>query len=314
MRAMSYKSFGRGETLSLVEVQTPSPGPGQILVKVAASSINPIDWKMASGKLRLLIPVKFPAVPGFDVCGTVHGLGHGVGNFAVGQRVHARIATSPGGACAEYALVEAIQVVALAHPMSDHEAAGLPLAGVTALQGLRTGGLPATGATQKVLILGASGGVGHLALQIAVAAGAHVTGVCSGKNETVVRGLGASDVIDYTNPAAWNGKGPWDIIYDCVGGDARASYPHLAKGGHYLTCVAAPATFLALAAAPFRGIKVSAVLLKPNAADLRSLDALHEAGKLRVLIDSVHPLAELPKAWERSMSGRAVGKVVVAVS
>lgn len=313
MRAISYSSFGGAEALSLVEVPVPVPGPGQILVKVAATSVNPIDWKMASGKLRLFLPVKFPAVPGFDVCGTVSALGPGVGGLTMGQRVHARIATSPGGASAELALVEAEQAVAIQHDLSDAEAAGLPLAGMTALQGLRAGGLPASGASQRVLIVGASGGVGHLAVQIARAAGAQVTGVCSRRNAATVLGLGADDVIDYTNPEAWAGKGSWDIVYDCVGGDARPWYRHLAPRGHYLTCVPAPATFLALATAPLRRIKVTAVLLKPNGPDLRTLDALHASGKLRVLVDSTYPLGELPKAWDRSKSGRAVGKIVVSV-
>lgn len=313
MRAMSYGSFGGAEALSLVDVPPPTPGPGQLLVKVSATSVNPIDWKMASGKLRLFLPVKFPAVPGFDVSGRVAALGPGVGGLTLGQHVHARIAASPGGASAELALVEAEQAVAIHHKMSDAEAAALPLAGMTALQGLRAGGLPPSGATARVLIVGASGGVGHLALQIARAAGAQVTGVCSGRNEATVRGLGADDVIDYTNPEAWAGKGPWDIVYDCVGGDAGPWYRHLAAGGHYLTCVPAPATFLALASAPLRRVKVTAVLLKPNGPDLRTLDALHEAGRLRVLVDSTYPLSELPKAWDRSKSGRAVGKIVVTV-
>lgn len=313
MRAVIYRAFGGPERLELADIPRPSPGAGQVLVRVLAASVNPVDWKLASGKFRLILPVHLPAVPGFDVAGDVAELGLGVLTYAVGDRVHARIATNRGtGASADYAVVGADVLARPPAGLDAGEAAALPLAGLTALQALRESGL--AGAGQRVLIAGASGGVGHLAVQIARAAGATVVGVCSGRNASLVSSLGANEVIDYTKPDPYRGQAPFDIVLDCVGGGGSPPIALLGSRGRYTGIMPGPGLILRSLLNPLSARKTRPFRLKSSGADLRALDRLVEEGKLRVVIDSRYPLADLRAAWERSMSGRAVGKIVIDVA
>jgi NADPH:quinone reductase-like Zn-dependent oxidoreductase len=314
MRAMVYRAYGGPDKLELADLPRPVPGPAQVLVRVIAGSVNPIEWKRASGSQRLIMPVCFPGVPGYDVAGEVAEVGPGVSGFAVGQRVHARIGGLDARAAAEYAVAGVDVVAPMPAGMDWGEAAGLPLAGITALQGLRDKAeLPLQGARERVLVVGASGGVGHLAVQIARASGATVVGVCSGRNAPLVQSLGAHEVIDYTQPEPYRGQAPFDIVLDCVAGDPSPWLPLLGPGGRYASCLPGPAVFLRSFLNPFSGKKVRPVLLKSRAPDLAILDRLVEEGKLRVVVDSRFRLDALAAAWERSMSGRAVGKIVVEV-
>jgi NADPH:quinone reductase-like Zn-dependent oxidoreductase len=316
MRAMIYRAYGGPEQLEMADIPRPSPGPGQVLVRVIASSVNPIDWKRASGRMRLIMTVKFPAVPGFDLAGDVVELGPNMTGYAIGDRVHARIATNGGtGACAEFAVV-GLDVLAKAPAgMDPGEAAALPLAGLTALQGLRDrAGLPLEGARERVLVVGASGGVGHFGVQIARASGATVVGVCSERNAAMVSSLGAHEVLDYKKPDPYRGQAPFDIVLDCVGGSPFPWIPLLSSAGRYVSPMPGPGVFLRSMLNPLTGRKVRAVMLKSSATDLRVLDRLVEAGKLRAVIDSRYPLTDLRTAWERSMSGRTAGKIVIEVA
>jgi NADPH:quinone reductase-like Zn-dependent oxidoreductase len=316
MRAMIYRTYGGPERLEMVDIPRPSPGPQQVLVRVIASSVNPIDWKLASGKMRLIMPVKLPVVPGFDVAGEITELGAGVTGYSIGDRVHARIATNEGtGACAEFAVVGLDVLAKVPSGMDLDEAAGVPLAGITALQGLRDrAGLPLQRAHERVLVVAASGGVGHIAVQIARAAGAMVVGVCSERNAALVLSLGAHEVIDYNKPDPYRRQTPFDIILDCVGGSPFRWIGLLGRGGRYASPMPGPGVFLRSLMNPLTGKKVRAVMLKSNAVDLRVLDRLVEAGELRVVIDSRYPLTELRAAWKRSMSGRVTGKIVIDVA
>jgi NADPH:quinone reductase-like Zn-dependent oxidoreductase len=309
---MMYRAYGG--PLEMVDIPRPSPGADQVLVRVRCSAVNPVDWKLASGKLRFIIPVKLPVVPGFDVVGDVAELGPGVTSYAVGDRVHARIATT-AGSCAEFTVVG---VNVLARPpvqMDTAEAAGLPLAGLTAIQGLRDrAGLRMEGSRDRVLVVGASGGVGHIGVQIARAAGATVVGVCSERNAALVSSLGAHEVLDYNKPDPFRGQAPFDIVLDCVGGSPFPWIKLLANDGRYVSTLPGPGVFLRSALNPVSRRKIRAVMLKSNAADLMALDRLVEEGKLRVVIDSRYPLSELPAAWKRSKTGRATGKIVIDVA
>ena len=315
MRAMIYRAYGGPEQLEMTDLPRPSPGPGQVLVQALASSVNPVDWKIASGKLRFIMPIKLPAVPGFDVAGTIAELGADVKGYAVGDLVHARIATNSGtGACAEFAVVGADVLNRVPARMAPAEAAALPLAGLTALQALRDhAGLPLEAARERVLVVGASGGVGHFAVQIARAAGATVVGVCSARNAELVASLGAHEVIDYTKPDPYRGLAPFDIVLDCVGGSPFSWTRLLNRGGRFASIMPGPGVFIRSVLNPVTRRKVRAMLLKSNATDLSILDQLVEAGKLRVVIDSRYPLTDLRAAWKRSMSGRTVGKIVIDV-
>lgn len=315
MRAMLFRAYGGPEVLELTELPRPVPGPEQVLLRVRTASVNPVDWKRASGKLRLLMPVSFPCVPGFDVAGEVLEVGPGVTAFAPGDRVHARLAGGVGGAAAELTLAGLDVTTPMPQAMDMATAAGLPLAGMTALQGLRDrAGVPMTGARARILVVGASGGVGHLGVQIARAMGATVVGVCSARNASLVSSLGAHEVIDYNQPDPYRGQAPFDVILDCVGSAPSAFLPLLGPGGRFVSAMPGPGVFLRGALNPLTGKKVRAVMLKPNAPDLRILDRLFEEGKLRVVIDQRFPLTELRAAWERSLSGRAVGKILVEVA
>jgi NADPH:quinone reductase-like Zn-dependent oxidoreductase len=314
MRAMVYSTYGGPERLEMVELPRPAPAAGQVLVRVLTSSVNPVDWKVASGKYRLILPVKMPHVPGIDLAGEVVETGPGVTAFSTGDLVHARL-SGRGGTSAEFAVAGVDVAVKVPEGMDPGQAAGLPLAGLTALQGLRDrAGMPLSGARERVLVVGASGGVGHLAVQIARAAGATVVGVCSGRNAQLVTELGAHEVIDYTRPDAYRGQAPFDIILDCVGGSPYNWLPRLGPGGRFASVLPGPSVFLREALNPLTGKKVRTVMLKTNAPDLAILDGLFAAGKLRVVIDSRFPLADLPRAWERSKSGRAAGKIVIDVA
>lgn len=309
MKVVEYKSYGGVDVLNVVERPVPTPGVGQLRVAVRAMAINPIDWKVMSGKFRLVVPVKRPAVPVFDLVGVVEEVGPDVDDFVVGQRVFVRNDIMPGGAAAESAVVSASVTALAPDGVDDAQLAAVPLAGMTALQGLRTIGGLADG--KRVLVLGASGGVGHIAVQLAHDAGAHVTGVCSAANAAFVRNLGADDVVDYTTSA--DDGGPYDAILDCVGVPWPRLQRALADDGHAGTVVPAPSVLLRQVLLPmYSRRRLTAVLLKPNADDLVLLGGMLDDGRLQVHIEETYKgLDAVATAFTRSMSGRVRGKLVV---
>lgn len=311
MRAVQYRYYGA--PLQPVDVPPPRPGANEVLIRVVAASVNPVDWKIHTGNLRLFMPQRLPVIPGFDVAGEVIAVGAGVHTFAAGDRVHARIRQQ--GAAAELCVAGLDVVARMPQGMDFATAAGVPLAGMTALQALRdVVGLPMTAATARVLVVGASGGVGHLGVQIARAAGAYVVGVCSAKNAELVRELGAHEVIDYAAADAYAGHRPFDVVFDCVDGAPGPWLPRMTPEGRFVSAVPGPAVMFRSLINVFTGQKVSPVMLKSNAADLIVLDELYRAGKLRVVVGARFPLAELDAAWALSRSGRARGKIVIDVA
>ena len=313
MKTMQFKAYGGVGQLVLAEVPTPQPGPGQVLIEVAASAVNPIDWKLHSGMLRWVRPVRFPATPCFDFAGEVKALGPQTSGIKPGERVFGMLPMQAYGSAAEYLAVNAAYVAAMPDNLSFQEAAGLPLAGMTALQALRDQGRLV--ANRRVLVVGASGGVGHYAVQIAKAMGAQVTGICSTRNIDLVRSLGADEVIDYTRNEASPLDEPFDLIFDTVMNQAFSHWrPSLAQDGVYVSLLPQLGLILHSLTLPlYSRQRVRFTFVKPNREDLAYLGGLAQSGQLRTVIDSVYPLAELPAAFLQGQTGRARGKIIVVV-
>jgi NADPH:quinone reductase-like Zn-dependent oxidoreductase len=313
MKAIVIRRYGSPEVLQYEEVEQPKIKPDQLLVKVHASSVNPIDWKTRKGMLSILTGNKFPLILGFDVAGEVVAVGSQVTRFKGGDAIYGST-SFPGGAYAEFAAIPENLAATKPTNMSFQEAATVPLAALTALQSLRDLGNIKSG--QKVLINGASGGVGVFAVQIAKALGAEVTGVCSAKNLDLVRSLNADLVIDYTQQNFTKGNVQYDIIFDAV---AKSSFSNcrnvLTPNGIYVSTLPIPEVILQSVLTAFLpGQKAKIVLEKPNSQDLGYLKELIEAGKLRTVIDSTYPLQELTEAHRYSEGERTVGKIAIAIT
>jgi NADPH:quinone reductase-like Zn-dependent oxidoreductase len=314
MMAMQYQAYGGPDLLKPAELPVPSPASLQLLVRVAASSVNPVDWKLHNGQYRWIMPVKFPSTPGFDLAGEVIEVGARVTHFKPGDRIFAMLDRRPGGANAEYVVVGESAAARLPANLTAQEAAAIPLAGLTALQTLRDLGHLAAG--KQVLIVGASGGVGHFAVQIAKSQGAFVTAVCSGQNADLLRQLGADHVIDYTKQSNYRGSQDFDIVLDLiVQAPLQAFFSVMAKDGVYVASLPSLSRLAAALLLPFvskRRVRIVAV--KSRGEDLDVLRAYCETRKLRPVVDRVFRLEELAAAHAYSQKGRVVGKIVIAVA
>ena len=317
MKAFIYDKYGPPERLRLAEVDTPAPDAGEVLVKVLAASVNAADWHVLRGKplfsratLGLLRPRH--QILGVDVAGRVEAVGGGVTRFHPGDQVYGNLLDHGYGGFAEYAAVP-VEAMALKPPsLSFEEAAAVPMAAVTALQGLRHHGdiQPA----QKVLINGATGGVGTFAVQLAKAYGAEVTAVTSTGKLDLVRSLGADHVVDYTATDVVGGGRRYDLILDTVGNRSVAELRRaLAEGGK--AAVTGFTSVRRLLGVSLRGGKdVAQVSAHVTAKDLELLSALIEEGKVRPRIDRRYRFAELPAAIAYLEQGHAKAKVVVGVA
>ncbi len=314
MKAVFINQYGSTQVLQYGDIETPSINRDQLLVKVHASSVNPVDWKIRAGQLQFLTGYKFPMVLGFDVSGEVVAVGESVTRFQTGDKVYAYLDSLPGGAYAEYAAVS--ERVACFKPdnMSYEQAAAVPLAATTALQALRDLGQILPG--HKVLINGASGGVGSFAVQIAKALKAEVTAVCSTQNVELVQSLGGDRVIDYTVQDFTKDTSFYDIIFDAVGKESFSGCQNILKpNGVYVTTLPDPdsvvqsvLTFL------LPGKKSKLIVAQSSGQDLAYLKELIEGGKIRSVIDRTYSLEELAVAHAESEQGHVVGKLVIAVA
>ncbi|MBD1851077.1 NAD(P)-dependent alcohol dehydrogenase [Leptolyngbya sp. FACHB-711] len=314
MKAAVIDRYGSPDVLRYADVDKPVIKADQILVRVYASSVNPIDWKIRKGLLQFLTGYQFPLILGFDVAGEVVEVGSQVTRFRVGDRIYARLDQLAGGAYAEYAAVA--ERVAAHKPanMSDEEAAAVPLAGLTALQALRDEGHFAAG--QRVLINGASGGVGTYAVQIAKVLGASsIVGVCSARNADLVKSLGCDRVINYQQQDFTQDATKYDVVFDAVGNRSFDDCKRvLQPNGYYVTTQPYPANYVqSFFTAFLPGPKYKVILLKSNAVDLEFLKQQIEAGHIRSVIDRTYPLAETVAAHQQGETERTVGKVVITI-
>jgi NADPH:quinone reductase-like Zn-dependent oxidoreductase len=321
MKAVIYCEYGSPDVLQIRDVEKPSPADGEVLVKVRAAALNPLDWHFMRGTpyvgramgmgLRKPKDVRL----GVDFAGTVEAVGRTVTRFKPGDEVFG----ARHGAFAEYlAVPEGRVLVPKPSSLTFEQAAAVPVAGLTALQGLRDKGRIRPG--QKVLVNGASGGVGPFAVQIAKAMGAEVTGVCSTRNVELVRSLGADRVIDYTREDFTADGRRYDVLFDNVGNRSllecrRALNPE----GIYVMIGGPKGQWLApldralraLAIAPFVSQKMGMLFASLNRDDLATLADLMQAGKVRPVLDRTYRLSELPAAMRYLEEGHARGKVVV---
>lgn len=315
MKAVVIDGYGGPDRFEVREVEKPSPGPGQLLVRVRAASVNPVDWKMRKGGLRLLRPARFPLILGFDVAGEVEAIGAEVSRFEPGDPVYAFTDNPHGGGYAEYVLVG--EAVAAPKParLSFEEAAAVPLAALTALQAVRNRGELAEG--ERLLVNGGAGGVGHFAIQIGKAFGARVVGVASGRNQDFLREIGADRGIDYEQEDFTTDEEDYHVVFDTVGSTSfRACELILEEGGVYVTTSFEPRIVVqgvvSLVAGLFGPVRrARALVVKPSGQDLAFLSRLIDAGKLRPHIEEVFRLDRIADAHSYSESGRVRGKLVI---
>ncbi len=306
MKAVRYHAFGGPEVLRYEDAPRPVPKAGEVLVRVYAAGVNPVDWKLRQGGFKQP-GQSFPQIPGFDLAGTVEAVGAGVERFQPGDSVFGYLSLRRGGAYAEFALAAEGELARM--PDQDFVgAAAVPLAALTAWQALfDTAGLEEG---QTVLVHAGAGGVGHFAVQLANSRGARVIATASQKNHEFLKRLGADQTIDYKTQRFEELVHDVDVVLDSIGGDTRTrSYEVLKKGGFLVSIVGAPAP----AELEAHGLRGAGILVKPDAKQLEEIAALIEAGRLVPEVSEVLPLAEAARAHELSQGGHTRGKIVLEV-
>jgi NADPH:quinone reductase-like Zn-dependent oxidoreductase len=323
MKAIVYTEYGSPDVLALKEVEKPAPGDNEVLVKVQAAAANAADWRLLRGEpraVRLMYGVLKPknTILGADVAGRVEAVGRNVTQFQPGNEVFGDLSRCGFGGFAEYVCASEDALVLKPANLSFEQAAAVPMAAVTALQGLRDKGQVKPG--QQVLINGASGGVGTFAVQIARAFGAEVTGVCSTRKMDMVRSIGADRVIDYTQEDFTTTGQQYDLILAVNGYHPILAYRRALKpGGIYVMTGGSTAQmFQAMLLGPpismIGSKKMANVMAQPNAADLAFMKELLEAGQVTPVIDRCYPLSEVAEAIRYLEEGHALGKVIINVA
>lgn len=304
MRAVRVTRFGGPEALVMQEVPRPQPASGEVLVRVEATAINPVDWKYREGRFPNMA---LPFTPGGDFCGTVEAVGEGVKGFQKGDSVYG-VAPGSVGADAEFVAVPLSNVSLKPRALGPVEAASVPLAGMTAWQGLFDHGQLKP--EQTVLILGASGSVGSFAVQLAKLHGATVIGTASSRNVARVKRLGADRVIDYRKEKVEETVKGVDLVLDLVGGDLqKRAISCLKSGGRLVSAVQPPDE----AAAQASGVSALMFRMRPDAGQLRDLAAKVEAGDLTVEVAKILPLEKAAEAEELNRRGEIDGKIVLQI-
>jgi NADPH:quinone reductase-like Zn-dependent oxidoreductase len=314
MRAAIYNKYGAATVLQVKDIASPKPCLDEVLVRVHASSVNPIDWKIRNGffLLRLIFGLLRPRkkILGVDFAGEIVGLGTAVTKFNLHDKVFG--ATSKG-AYAEYVCVNEANVSTKPKSMSFQEAAGVPLAGLTALQALRDkGGIRPN---DNVLIYGASGGVGTFAVQLARSLGANVTGVCSKESIQLVKSLGAQQVIDRASAEFTLPERHYNIIFDAAGKAFYARFKRsLKQEGKYIASTPQARDLLPLALTFLGKAKAKTLITRLNGEDLVTLSQTIEKGSLRTVVDSVYPLTEIVAAHQYAEQSHSKGKVILEIA
>src|SRR4051794_3238546 len=313
MKAIVMRAHGGSDVLELQEIARPEPAPTEVLVRVAAAGLNPVDWKVRDEPWLPDLMGEPPLILGWDVAGTVEAVGYGVTRFAPGDRVFGmpwfpRLAR----AYAEYVTAPSRHFARTPDALDDEHAGGLPLAGLTAWQALvDTAGV---GDGDRVLIHAAAGGVGRLAVQIAKARGAHVIGTARAEKHDFLRELGVDEPTDYAAVSFEAAVDDVDVVMDLVGGDdyGLRSLQTLREGG-LMIAIPEGVTDAVATAAEEQSKRATGLLVEPDAAGLQSLAALVADGRLNVAIEATFPLARAAEAHQRLQRGRPRGKIVLGV-
>ncbi|PRQ25437.1 putative NADPH:quinone reductase [Rosa chinensis] len=322
MHAVQYDAYGGGPSgLKHVEVPIPTPKKDEVLLKLEAASINPVDWKVQKGVARPILPRKFPYIPVTDVAGEVLEVGQGVRKFKAGDKVVAYLHIVNGGGFAEFATASENLTVTRPPEVSAAEAAGLPVAGLTAHQCLTQAAgvkLDGTGPQKNILVTAASGGVGQYAVQLAKLGNTHVTATCGARNIDFVKSLGADEVLDYKTPEGAALKSPsgrkYDAVIHCATGIPWCTFePNLSPNGKVIDITPGPSALFtfALKNLTFSKKKLVPLLMNAKAENLDYLVKLVKEGKLKTVIDSKYPLSKAEDAWAKSIDGHAAGKIIV---
>lgn len=304
MKAIVIDGYGSNDVVRYTDIAKPEPGPGEVLIRIEAAGVNPIDWKIRSGagqRMGMQLPIHL----GGEISGTIEKLGKGVDGLSEGDAIYGIIAT---GGFAEYAVARARDLTHKPANLDFIHAAAVPLGGLTAWQAMFD--IAGLASDHRLLITNASGGVGSLAVQLAKAKGVHVTAMASGRNEEYVRSLGADAFIDYTVQAFEHVASDMDVVFDTVGVDTfQRSFQTLRKGGFLVTSVAFPAD-----EAQRYGVGVGRVQCKPDAGELALMRELVEGGKLTAYVSKVLPLADIKEALALSERGHTRGKIVLRIA
>lgn len=308
MRALVMTGYGASDVLRIDRVPVPTPSRGEVRIRIRAAGVNPVDWKIRSGRLQKSSPVSLPYIPGRDVAGTIDAVGPGVTGWAVGDSVFAVL---DGGGLAEYANAPVEDIARKPSKLNFEDAAGIPTASLAAWRTLIVNADIKRG--QRVLIHGGAGGVGSTAVQLAHWRGAHVIATASTRNHEYLKSLGADEVIDYRNTRFEDAVRNVDVVLDTVGGDTlRRSPAVLREGGILLTLVGKPPAE-ACSERKLRCPSPSTATEAQPGEELTTLAKLFDSGVLKMSVQAEFPLEEAASALELSETGRARGKIIVRV-
>jgi NADPH:quinone reductase-like Zn-dependent oxidoreductase len=305
MKAVTISKYGDQSVLIYTDIERPKPKSDEILVHNRAVAVNPVDWKIRNG-LGELFGLKLPVVLGCEIAGTVEEAGGGVRDLQVGAAVYGYVNLQRNGGYAEYTIAKSDEIAPKPESLDFDNAAAVPVGALTSWQAIfDTANLQAG---QRILITGASGGVGSMAVQLAKAKGAFVIATASGKNEEFVRNLGADEFVDYTREKFEERVRDLDAVFDTIGGDTlEQCFATLRRGGCLVSIVTPPSN----EKAEKLGIRASMIGVQPNGQQLREINRLIAAGKLKTNIATVLSLSEVRKAHQLSESGRTRGKIIL---
>ncbi|HEX4372571.1 MAG TPA: NADP-dependent oxidoreductase [Puia sp.] len=308
MRAIVIHEFGGPEVLKLEDVPRPKPAADEVLIKIYATGVNPVDWKIREGARKEKFPTNFPLIPGWDVSGVIEEVGTGIINFKKGDEVYSRPDPTKNGTYAEYVVVKADQVNPKPKTIDHVKAAAVPLAGLTAWQGLFDHGKLQRG--EKVLIHGASGGVGTFAVQFAKWKGAYVITTSSEKNIKFLQELGADEVIDYKKENFEDRLHDVDLVFDTIGAQTQKRSLQVLKNGGRLITTVKPENEKE---AEEKNIHIEGYMAQSYPEELEVIAELIDEGKVSPVIGKVFPLEQAAEAQQLSKEGHVRGKIVLKV-